>query len=233
MLSDSIKLINNSISNAHPNPNLTGVIRPIPKKNWPLAPTHYKVNDFQYAFQEFVNTYGMPRYKEINPALFTAASFPFLFGVMYGDIGHGSCLMLAGLYLIMTYKSFNLDRDNKLSRINGGNMLAEIYTARYMLFAMGIMAMYAGFIYNDYFSLGLNMFGSNYTFESHEIGDKATPNYDYGEQQGVYPIGVDPIWKISGNELLFYNSMKMKTSVIIGILQMTLGSKTNLFCICL
>ena len=37
--------------------------------------------------QSIVNTYGVPRYREANPALFTAVTFPFLFGVMYGDIG--------------------------------------------------------------------------------------------------------------------------------------------------
>ena len=55
-----------------------------------------KTDKFTWAFQEFVNTYGVPRYKEINPALFTAATFPFMFGVMYGDIGHGSILALVG-----------------------------------------------------------------------------------------------------------------------------------------
>jgi vacuolar-type H+-ATPase subunit I/STV1 len=29
-----------------------------------------------------VNTYGVPRYREANPALFTAATFPFFFGVI-------------------------------------------------------------------------------------------------------------------------------------------------------
>lgn len=71
-------------------------------ESWPTAPTHFTVNKYTYAFQEFVNTYGIPRYREANPALFTAATFPFLFGVMYGDIGHGGLLALAGLYLIAT-----------------------------------------------------------------------------------------------------------------------------------
>jgi V-type H+-transporting ATPase subunit a len=33
-------------------------------------PTYIKVNDFTYPFQEIVNTYGIPMYKEINPAVF-------------------------------------------------------------------------------------------------------------------------------------------------------------------
>lgn len=36
-----------------------------------------------------MNTYGIPRYDEINPGLFTIITFPFLFGMMFGDIGHG------------------------------------------------------------------------------------------------------------------------------------------------
>jgi V-type H+-transporting ATPase subunit a len=57
-----------------------------------------------FGAQEFVDTYGVPRYREINPALYTSATFPFLFGIMYADIGHGSCLTIAALYLVLTEK---------------------------------------------------------------------------------------------------------------------------------
>ncbi len=46
----------------------------------------------------------MPRYREANPALFTIITFPFLFGMMYGDVGHGSLLCLFGCYLIWNEK---------------------------------------------------------------------------------------------------------------------------------
>jgi V-type H+-transporting ATPase subunit a len=47
---------------------------------------------------------------------------------------------------------------------------------------------------------------------------------DYGSSASVYPFGLDPIWKVSVNELLFFNSFKMKLSVIFGIFQMFAGT---------
>jgi V-type H+-transporting ATPase subunit a len=47
------------------------------------------------------NTYGVPDYKEVNPSIFGCVSFPFLFGVMYGDIGHGICLFFVSSMLVL------------------------------------------------------------------------------------------------------------------------------------
>jgi V-type H+-transporting ATPase subunit a len=66
-----------------------------------VPPTYFKLNAFTWPFQEFVNTYGVPNYQEVNPALFTAATFPFLFGIMFGDVGHGLLLTFAAAYLCL------------------------------------------------------------------------------------------------------------------------------------
>lgn len=39
----------------------------------------------------------------------------------------------------------------------------------------------------------------------------------------VYPVGIDPTWHLGSNELAYLNSLKMKISVILGVLQMGMG----------
>ncbi|RYH14284.1 V-type ATPase 116kDa subunit family protein [archaeon] len=216
ILSESVTKARGALKRAQINLNIvpTAMLEVV-TDSWPTPPTHFQTNKYTYAFQEFVNTYGVPRYREANPALFTAATFPFLFGVMYGDIGHGSVLAIAGLYLIFT--------ESRAGQRGMDEMLNGIYSARYMLFAMGLFAIYAGFIYNDFFSIGLLLGRSNYAFNDQTDGAPATQLSKYGDSGAVYHFGVDPAWKLSGNELLFYNSMKMKMSVILGIFQMTCG----------
>ncbi|GMH57987.1 hypothetical protein TrRE_jg6357, partial [Triparma retinervis] len=211
-----------AVTDAHSSMDLAmpSLLQPAPQP-WPSPPTHFETNAFTYAYQEFVNTYGVPRYREANPALFTAATFPFLFGVMYGDIGHGTCLFLAGLFLMYSYNA-----DSKYDEMMGG-----VYSARYMITAMGFFGIYAGFIYNDFFSLGLNLFTSRYEYpnqdegaEAVESGAQAVLTADYGSSEAIYPVGMDPAWHVSSNELLFFNSFKMKLSVVLGIIQMFGGT---------
>ena len=37
----------------------------------------------------------------MNPAVFAIVTFPFLFAVMFGDIGHGGLYLIAGVLMCM------------------------------------------------------------------------------------------------------------------------------------
>ena len=170
-------------------------------------PTLIITNEFTSIPQMIVDTYGTPRYKEINPGYFTIITFPFLFGVMFGDIGHSLFLLCLSIYLFIQNKS--------LSK-SSNSMVQVLAQSRYFILLMGFFALYCGLLYNDflsvpiYFSSCYNKFG-----KSGEYLDK--------KKDCKYKFGVDPVWIISNNELTFVNSLKMKFSVIIGVFQMSMG----------
>ena len=53
-----------------------------------------------------MDAYGIASYQEVNPGLFAVITFPFLFAVMFGDIGHGFILFISALYMIMREKQW-------------------------------------------------------------------------------------------------------------------------------
>lgn len=79
---------------------------------------------------------------------------------------------------------------------------------------MGFFAFYNGFIYNDYLSIALNLFGSCYTLTDGNFERK---------EDCAYPFGLDPVWSTSSNYIAFTNSFKMKLAVIIGVVHMLFG----------
>lgn len=84
---------------------------------------------------------------------------------------------------------------------------------------MGFFATYCGFIYNDFLSISLNLFGSCFNLGvAHEGGPIHKTS-----SECVYPFGVDPAWTMANNYLNYINSLKMKISVIIAVIHMTLG----------
>lgn len=50
-------------------------------------------------FESLVKMYGVPSYNEIDPTPFLSISYMILFGAMFGDLGQGFVLFLAGILL--------------------------------------------------------------------------------------------------------------------------------------
>uniref|UniRef100_A0A8C7L2B6 V-type proton ATPase subunit a n=1 Tax=Oncorhynchus kisutch TaxID=8019 RepID=A0A8C7L2B6_ONCKI len=186
-------------------------------------PTFNKTNKFTSGFQNIVDAYGIGNYREMNPAPYTIITFPFLFAVMFGDLGHGVLMTCAALYLVL--------RESRLvAQKNDNEMFSMVFAGRYIILLMGVFSIYTGIIYNDCFSKSLNLFGSGWSVRP--MFDPRVLQLDpavRGVFNGPYPIGIDPIWNIATNKLTFLNSFKMKMSVILGVIHMLFGVSLSLF----
>ncbi|WP_457567455.1 V-type ATP synthase subunit I [Desulfurobacterium sp.] len=70
------------------------------------APVLLKTPKLLKPFEELVTGFGYPSYKELNPTPFFALIFVLLFGVMFGDVGHGIVLSIAGYILSKKTETF-------------------------------------------------------------------------------------------------------------------------------
>jgi V/A-type H+-transporting ATPase subunit I len=61
------------------------------------VPVSLEHGAFVKGFEGVVFSYGAPLYGTIDPTLFVALFFTILFGIMFGDVGQGFVLLLAGL----------------------------------------------------------------------------------------------------------------------------------------
>ncbi|XP_054081606.1 V-type proton ATPase 116 kDa subunit a 1 isoform X2 [Zeugodacus cucurbitae] len=190
-------------------------------------PTYNRTNKFTKAFQTLIDAYGVAGYREMNPAPYTIITFPFLFAVMFGDLGHGTLMALFGLWMIRKEKGLAAQKTtNEIWNI--------FFGGRYIIFLMGVFSMYTGFIYNDIFSKSLNIFGShwhiNYNRTTVQNNKHLQLNPSTADYEGEpYPFGMDPIWQVAtANKIIFQNSYKMKISIIFGVIHMIFGVSLSL-----
>ncbi|XP_047022699.1 V-type proton ATPase 116 kDa subunit a 1 isoform X2 [Helicoverpa zea] len=185
-------------------------------------PTYNRTNKFTSAFQNLIYAYGVATYREVNPAPYTIITFPFLFAVMFGDLGHGALMAAFGFWMCYKEKPLQAKKiDSEIWNI--------FFGGRYIILLMGLFSMYTGLIYNDIFSKSLNIFGSawrnNYnesTLMSNKLLQLNPDSMDY--VQKPYPFGIDPVWQLAeANKIIFMNAYKMKISIIIGVFHMLFG----------
>ncbi len=82
-------------------------------------------------FESLVTTYGSPDYGEIDPSGIIGLAFLLMFGVMFGDIGHGLILFLVGRLL--------------QKRLKGAEIVGQIMTRA------GVSSMIFGVIFGSLF----------------------------------------------------------------------------------
>jgi len=103
------------------------------KKNFIKIPTCLKNPFFIKPFEKLVFGYDIPDYHEVEPTLFFALGFLLMFGVMFGDVGHGLVLFLVGLYVSKRIK--------RTAMVQIGLIAMEC----------GVMSIIFGFLYGSIF----------------------------------------------------------------------------------
>ena len=71
------------------------------------APIKLKNPKLLRPFEMLIKMYGLPDYREFDPTWFVAISYTIIFGMMFGDVGQGLCLAVAG-FLIYKFKKMDL-----------------------------------------------------------------------------------------------------------------------------
>ncbi|KAJ8737729.1 hypothetical protein PYW08_000324 [Mythimna loreyi] len=188
-------------------------------------PTYHRTNNFTRGFQNLINAYGDSTYRELNPGLYTLITFPFLFAMMFGDLGHGFILMLFGAWMVKNEAYFLAQRaTNEIWNI--------LFGGRYVILLMGLFSIFTGFCYNDLFSRAFSIQRS-YWINYFSVDELATDeNFELDptlDTRKPYMYGEDPVWRLAKNKIMFENSFKMKISIIVGIIHMMFGISLSFF----
>ncbi|XP_059255682.1 V-type proton ATPase 116 kDa subunit a 3 isoform X2 [Mustela nigripes] len=175
---------------------VSAVVHRIPCRDMP--PTLIRTNRFTASFQGIVDAYGVGRYQEVNPAPYTIITFPFLFAVMFGDVGHGLLMFLFALAMVLA-------EDRPAVKAARNEIWRTFFTGRYLLLLMGLFSVYTGFIYNECFSRATTIFPSGWSVAAMatQSGWSDTFLAEHplltldpavsGVFLGPYPFGIDPM----------------------------------------
>ncbi|MFL4903781.1 V-type ATPase 116kDa subunit family protein [Streptomyces sp. MMS24-I2-30] len=111
-----------------------GALVPLPAPYGADPPTLLRPGG-HVSFTPLVTTYGTPAYADLDPSWPAGLAYVAMFGIMFGDVGHGALLVLGALAL-------RLGRPRRLAR------LSRLWP---FLVGAGAAAMLAGTAYGEFF----------------------------------------------------------------------------------
>lgn len=88
-------------------PNLFVVVEDDHETYFGEPPTKLKNPKIFKPFEMFIRMYGLPAHNEMDPTIFLALTYTFIFGAMFGDVGQGLCLAIGG-GLLYKFKKMEL-----------------------------------------------------------------------------------------------------------------------------
>ncbi|MCU7837099.1 MAG: ATPase [gamma proteobacterium symbiont of Taylorina sp.] len=92
-----ISLIQEKLEHDIANPIVVETRKPTPDE-YAKTPSYLLRPQWIQPFLKLVTHYGTPGYREFDPSWFFSLSYILMFGIMFGDIGHGACII--GLSLL-------------------------------------------------------------------------------------------------------------------------------------
>jgi V/A-type H+-transporting ATPase subunit I len=103
---------------------------PLPRGRGVEPPTATRPGPVRTAFSPLVRTYATVPYADVDPTVLAGLAYVVMFGAMFGDVGHGSLLVLAGLLA-------RTGRPRLLARLRPHWMLITAAGAASMIFGLG------------------------------------------------------------------------------------------------
>jgi len=98
---------------------------------------------FFEGFESLTFSIGYPRKGEINPTYLIALTFPFLFGIMFADVGQGLILFIGGILLLIKRSRVDI---NKVGAIQRG-----LLRSAGLILLCGISSMTFGYFFGEFF----------------------------------------------------------------------------------
>ena len=81
------------------------VINDDPQSSGLNPPTSIKNKGIFKPYEMYTKMYGLPNYNEFDPTVLIAILYSFIFGAMFGDLGHGLCLLIGGAAIYFIKRS--------------------------------------------------------------------------------------------------------------------------------
>jgi len=115
--------------------------KPKPEDNVPNVIKHHP--RFFEGFESLTFSLGYPRKGEINPTYLIALTFPFLFGIMFADVGQGLILFIGGILLLIKRSRVDINRVGEIQR--------GLLRSAGIILLCGISAMFFGYLFGEFF----------------------------------------------------------------------------------